>query len=438
MLGMKSTVLLLLIGSAFALQTPTEPSRHPLAIQSPVQDKNFYFLSLLERTAAARDAIEKDVLLTRISTERWERIEQARNCNSELDCSTMAFHWSEEQISRSADAMADLYKTSPAIQDVTEFALRASGMYVRYESLNGGDLLKIAWADSIRRINRAIEIYGEGKSGTPKQRYAEIDSMLRITKCDGQADPVEWVKCDEWRFAVQNLANLLYDDRENLRLPFSPSLRFAVELLVMNQRDEAGRFEPLELGENAAAVRRLKSNSIDWNKYPYSAIVVPGRGPDVSELRLSPLGRVRDEIAARRFLDGKAPFLLVSGGYVHPNQTPFCEAIEMKHDLMTRFHIPEDAIIVDPHARHTTTNMRNAARLIYRYGIPFDKLALVTTDPMQSRDIESQAFADRCTKELGVVPFQIEGRISPSDLFDLKFRPSILALEIDPTDLLDP
>jgi hypothetical protein len=33
----------------------------------------------------------------------------------------------------------------------------------------------------------------------------------------------------------------------------------------------------------------------------------------------------------------------------------------MKHDLMARFGIPADSIIVDAHARHTTTNMRNAA-----------------------------------------------------------------------------
>jgi uncharacterized SAM-binding protein YcdF (DUF218 family) len=41
----------------------------------------------------------------------------------------------------------------------------------------------------------------------------------------------------------------------------------------------------------------------------------------------------------------------------------------MKHDLIARLGIPAAAILVDPHARHTTTNMRNAARLLYRYGM---------------------------------------------------------------------
>ena len=57
------------------------------------------------------------------------------------------------------------------------------------------------------------------------------------------------------------------------------------------------------------------------------------------------------------YANGKAPLILVSGGYVHPNQTPYCEAIEMKESLVRDFGIPSDAILIDPHARHTTTNL---------------------------------------------------------------------------------
>ena len=164
-------------------------------------------------------------------------------------------------------------------------------------------------------------------------------------------------------------------------------------------------------------------------------IVVPGAGNDLPGFRLSPEGKLRDEIAVKRFREGKAPFLLVSGGFVHPSQTEFAEAIEMKRDLMTRFGIPADAILIDPHARHTTTNMRNAARLMYRYGMPFDKKALVTTDLGQSQSIESPAFEKRCMDELGYAPQKILGRISP---FDLEFRPTLDSLQADPQDPLDP
>ena len=120
---------------------------------------------------------------------------------------------------------------------------------------------------------------------------------------------------------------------------------------------------------------------------------------------------------------------------MHPSQTEFAEAVEMKRDLMTRFSIPADAILMDPHARHTTTNMRNAARLMYRYGIPFDKTALVTTDPWQSQNIESSAFEKRCMDELGYLPQKILNRISA---FDLTFLPIRRSLQANPLEPLDP
>jgi hypothetical protein len=214
---------------------------------------------------------------------------------------------------------------------------------------------------------------------------------------------------------------------------FSPSLRFATELMWLNHRDEAGRHEPLETKENEAAFRHVAS--VDWTKFPYLAIVVPGAWNDRPGVHLSPGGKLRDEIAAKRFREGKARFLIVSGGYVHPERTEYSEAIEMRRDLMTRFGIPAEATIVDPHARHTTTNMRNAARLIHPYGIPFDKKALVSTDPQQSDYIENPTFEKRCLNELGYLPYRLVRRTSA---FDLEFLPQIESLQADPTDPLDP
>jgi hypothetical protein len=189
----------------------------------------------------------------------------------------------------------------------------------------------------------------------------------------------------------------------------------------------------MEEKENAAAYRRAKT--IDWSKYPYTAIVVPGAGNDRPGIRLSGAGKLRDEIAAKRYRDGKAPFVLVSGGYVHPSQTEFAEAIEMKRDLMEHWGIPAEAIIIDPHARHTTTNMRNAARLIYRYGIPFDRKALVSTDPSQSQYITDPGFEKRCLEELGYLPQQLLKRTS---VFDVEFLPKLESLQADAADPLDP
>ena len=395
-----------------------QPLHAPVRFEAPVQDKNFYLLSMLERTPDVRDSVKAEPALARIAAERLAALDKAaKTCNLDLDCYTAAFQWSDAQAKDAGNALAGLYRTSAAVRRLTDGALRASGMYVRYQNLTGDQLLDHAWADCIHGINRMIDVYGLGKA----PRYPAIDSITYD------------VKTDAWRHVVQNLTATLEDNRGSLAIFSSPSMRFALELMWLNHRDEAGRFEPMETGENALAVRRIKST--DWAKYPYSVIVVPGAGNDLPGFRLSPEGKLRDEIAVKRFREGKAPFLLVSGGFVHPSQTEFAEAIEMKRDLMMRFGIPADAILVDPHARHTTTNMRNAARLMYRYGMPFDKKALVTTDLGQSQSIESPAFAKRCMDELGYVPQQILGRTSP---FDLEFLPTLDSLQADPQDPLDP
>jgi hypothetical protein len=220
---------------------------------------------------------------------------------------------------------------------------------------------------------------------------------------------------------------------EELPLFFQPSLRFALHLLDVNQRDEAGRLEPLERGVNAAVLRRIAS--IEWKKFPYSVIIVPGYGPEKPGWALAPEGKLRLELAARRYRQGKAPLILVSGGYVHPNQTQYCEAVEMKKSLAVDFGVPASAIIVEPQARHTTTNLRNAARLMYRYGIPFARTALITTDSYQSSYIESDAFTKRCADELHYQPGKIVKRLSE---FDLTFTPALDSLQIDPMEPLDP
>jgi hypothetical protein len=368
----------------------------PVQLHEPVQDKNFYLLSLIESTPGVKQAVAADPALSSLHPES---------------------QFANPQTTSAAHAMAALYKNSAAVRAMVDGPLRASGMYIRYDNLPGDQILEHALTDCVRGINRIVDVYALGKP----PRYPAIDSPTY--------DP----KTPAYQLGLKNLAAVVEDDHASFTLFFSQPLRYALELLWLNHRDEAGRAEPLEKGENAAAVQQVKS--IDWAKYPYTVIVVPGAGNERPGIRLSAAGKLRDEIAAKRFREGKAPFILVSGGYVHPAQTEYSEAIEMKRDLMERYHIPAEAIIIDPHARHTTTNMRNAARLIYRYGIPFDKKALVSTDPNQSQYITAPAFEKRCLDELGYVPHQLLNRLSP---FDVEFLPKLDSLQSDPQDPLDP
>lgn len=107
----------------------------------------------------------------------------------------------------------------------------------------------------------------------------------------------------------------------------------------------------------------------------------------------------------------------------------------MKKLLVREFHVPASAIIIEPHARHTTTNVRNAARLMFRYGMPMEKTALITTDGAQSAYIEAPSFAERCRKEMGHLPYRNLKRLNP---FDLEWVPSLDALFVDPIEPLDP
>src|SRR5258705_9450640 len=106
----------------------------------------------------------------------------------------------------------------------------------------------------------------------------------------------------------------------------------------------------------------------------------------------------------------------------------------MKKYVMEKFKIPETSILVDPHARHTTTNFRNGARLAFRYRIP-TALALVTSSESHIASSSSDEFRTRCINELGYFPVEFIKRISP---VEAEFKPSIASLFFDANDPLDP
>jgi len=397
------SVVLALLLAAGSVRAAQEPLHAPLDLHLPLQDKNFYVLSLIERDRVAAKAVEADPVLSAIRNRKAEALHKA--CGAEVDCFMTAMRFDDNEIDEVAGALRRLNGLSDE--------LTRSGAYVRYDD----DRIGKAWIDAAHGINHIIDVYGSGKPA----RYPKIDANAFDVTSQSYAQLIQTV--------VANLDVQI----GGAKLFFQPSLRFALYLLEINHRDEAARHEPLEIADNIAAVRRIPK--IRWQDYPYSVIVIPGSGPDRMTWALSPYGKLRLEIAVRRYKDRKAPLILVSGGYVHPNETPYNEAMEMKISLIEDFGIPAEAILVDPHARHTTTNLRIAARLMYRYGIPFDRKALVTTDAFQSTYIEGEAFAKRCDEELGYQPVTITGRVS---IFDLAFTPRIDSLQIDAMDPLDP
>jgi len=163
-------------------------------------------------------------------------------------------------------------------------------------------------------------------------------------------------------------------------------------------------------------------------------IMIPGAGPDDPKVALSAEGMLRCRLAAIQYRKGLAPFIVTSGGKVHPYKTKFCEAIEMKKFLVEKLNIPAAAVIIDPHARHTTTNMRNTVRIMYRYGMPFNKPGITCTTKGQSTMIGVTLIA-RCIKELNEAPYKNGVRLTETEI---EFYPLIEALQINPTEAMDP
>ena len=266
-------------------------------------------------------------------------------------------------------------------------------------------------------LNAILDVYGKG--GTPP--YPEIDGPIG--------------KKGSQRLAADIAVAVAIGEvgRDETVSAFDPSIGLALALIDVNDRLDAIAFEPLDGGLNSDAFQRARK--LDWSRYRYTAIIVLGAGPEDLLTPLSARGKLHVKVAAQRYFNGLAPLIIVSGAAVHPRETRFVEAVEMRRALIERYAVPADAIVIEPYARHTTTNLRNASRLLMSLKAPMDRDALVLSDPRHIDAVESSEFVARNQRELGYQPGKVGQRTSP---FDIAFRPSPDSARVDPLDPLDP
>lgn len=394
-----------------------EPKPAPLRLEDPVRDKNFYALALARRIPSTRRMLSNDSALAELTSRRRTALRAAKatatlGSTKGLD----GLKWGRSDVELVGGRLAAL-SGQPGYREWID-AVRSSGVAYRWRALSDRELGQKVWRDSAAAMDSLIDVYG---LQTAPARSASIDGPL--------------YKADNPFFGglVKTMLGVTEERLGENPLFFEPNLEASVGMLGLHVRDEAGRHEPMEAKDNRVACRQVAKT--DFSRYRYTAMLVPGFGPEEAGVRLSPAGRLACELAARRWKQKLAPFIIVSGGYVHPNQTPFSEAVEMKRCLVDDWGIPGSAVFIDPHARHTTTNVRNAVRIAYRSGIPVDQPMLVVTNTFQSHDIESPAFARRCQGVFGYVPGDQYKRI---DEFTLSFRPLLDSLTMDAGDPLDP
>ncbi|MBS1664391.1 MAG: YdcF family protein [Bacteroidetes bacterium] len=384
-----------------------------------VADKNFYWLTVIDATPAVQKLITGDPTFRTIHDRRLALLKShASDTCSWASSLVTDFRYTLADSTEISTTLQTLYRNNKTSFDaLVDNHLRPSGYYERWIALNNEDLLLHAWGQTVVGINYIIDQFGLGK----KMRYPLIDSASYD------------VDSRYYRTVLKDLFAYLGEQEAGMTTFYHPSLAVALQLMDVNDRDEPARFEPMETTENQAAIQKI--GRIDWNKYKYATIVIPGNGPVLTSTPISPDNKLHCSIAAMRYKNNWAPFIIVSGGYCYPFRGPYCEAIEMKKFLMTRFGIPAYAIIIDPHARHTTTNIRNADRLMIRYGIPITKQSVFVTTQSQTSYSAAATFDQRNLRELGYLPYRDKQQIS---IHDITFYPVMESLHMDPYDPLDP
>ncbi|MFT3822751.1 MAG: YdcF family protein [Chitinophagaceae bacterium] len=384
-----------------------------------VQQKNYYLLTLFQELPAVRKLLEQDTELKRIASDKIYNLSHAQDqCNlHNRFCYTDNIKFTAEEITAIGRRLADLYATDNPLGKLVTEHLAPSGTYILYSDLSPLDMLIKAWEQDAQAVNYAIALYAEGV----KPRYPKIDSISFN------------VLTPQYMATVRKTSKDVLQQVKNSSLFFQPTMQFALQFLDINGFRNAADLEPLETSVNKSIVARIKT--INWDDYNYTVILVPGAGPESAKIKLSEEGKLRCKLAADHFKAKRAPFVVVSGGRVHPYKTKYYEAVEMKKYMVDSLGIPENAVIIEPHARHTTTNMRNCARLIYRYGMPLQKSCLVTTSAGQSFYILEIGLDKRSEQELGYVPFKKGMRLNKNDVV---FYPQIASLQIGSVDPLDP
>lgn len=282
-----------------------------------------------------------------------------------------------------------------------------------------------AWPRYVEAIRYMIGVYGNGSSA----RSSEDDMLYNVTGPD-------------WNYHMRAYTDYLASPFSGHTQPPFDVIHTAINFLEVNERDNAVWFYDLNEKQNKAA--RTRAQRLDWSKYPYAAMVVLGMGPELTNERLSPQSKMRVGMALTELRKGRAPFIVTSGGAVHPPKTPYTESAEMRHWLQQQYQLDDKYIVMEPHSRHTTTNLRNTARQLHSMGAPKDKPYLIITGSDQYQYILQRGphYAYNNTlmyageRDLG---YKLGHVKAVDDRFLIEYSPNWdKVFLVDPLDPLDP
>ncbi len=392
--------------------TPVEKfTQTPLQSYSMVSPEDLscaecYFLSLLHNLPELKAVVAADETLSAIESAKFSRLSNSTLRSDRLD----ALCFTSAEIQQVGDHLASLWEKGNVWDRLVSDHLSPSGCYYYTTANSASELLRLAFKHDAEMVAKIVAVYGKGTQAahcdndTREATDADIDSALSAVLSKTSATEVFG------DIALSGMYNLLKVNEFN---------------------EEPVLFEPLASGRNKAACDAVKST--DFSRFSYSAIVVLGASND--QTCFADEAKVRCDYAYTKYRAKKAPFVIVTGGRVRPFKTKDNEAALMKAYLIEK-GVPESVIIMEPHARHTPTNFRNVSRVLFRYGFPFEKEALMVMQTGIMKDVmETQAFRQRCTGEFGFMPVTFSSRL---DDYSMPFLPSLNSLTIGSIDPLDP
>ncbi len=138
-------------------------------------------------------------------------------------------------------------------------------------------------------------------------------------------------------------------------------------------------------------------------------LIVPGYAPlhAIRPIRFHPRARRRVGRAHRVAKRLGIERIIVSGGAVHPDGTPFVEADEMAKRL-NELGWSGEAVILERSARHSYTNLRNAGRLMLDRGWTTARIVTGRSHALYLGFGRMSRFDARSMNALGYVPGRIE------------------------------
>jgi hypothetical protein len=133
--------------------------------------------------------------------------------------------------------------------------------------------------------------------------------------------------------------------------------------------------QPFHRGQPVDVAALNPARPLNSPKGRWRFLIVPGFTPRLGwRGGLHPRNVERLEQALSDLRTGLAPAVIVSGAAVH---SPDNEAVLMR-DWLLAHDVEPERIVVEPCARHTTTNLRNAGRILLQHGV--DEALVVTSD----------------------------------------------------------